>query len=450
MENVVSRGVRKGVQWVDVTDMLAWSGHYTGIQRVTYEYAKRFEQDGAKFFAYDSKRERFFEISLKEIVEREDVVPHSAEPTNSARSIKRRIRRFIGAPYYRLDDSTRAFLHPYVQATNHTVRSIIHVIEYVGAKDSMVMVGSPYGSHREARFSKHDTLILLGAGWNEMNVLRRLRELKQDIGFCISQHINDILPIYQPHLFASELPKYFLPYIKLALETADVITVISKATKRDVETFCEQQGVLKKPEVAVVRLGDNPQVDITPSKPKDVAADEKFILAVGTFEIRKNYQLLYQAIKLAELENRMMPKIVIAGRRGWLTEDLRHVLANDPFVKAHIIWLNDVNDSELKWLYDRCMFTVFPSLAEGWGLPIAESLGYGKMCVASGVSSMLEIGEGLVDYFLPYDARECMEKIIHYSNENLYLAKNEEVAKLYKVFSWDASYKQLVDAISLS
>lgn len=281
-----------------------------------------------------------------------------------------------------------------------------------------------------------------------MRVLKRLVSLKSETHFRLSQHINDILPIYQPHLFADELPKYFLPYITVALESADIITVISEATKRDIEAFCDRQNMTHKPRIRVIRLGDNPQSDSVSIKPRIISKDDEFILAVGTFEIRKNYQLIYQAIKLAELEGRELPKVVIAGRDGWLSGDIRHVLERDPLVSSRIIRLNNVSDKELKWLYENCLFTVFPSLAEGWGLPIAESLGYGKMCLASGVSSMLEIGEGLVDYFLPYDARECLEKINYYTTDKRYIAKNKEVKAKYNVFSWDSSFEMLSDAIS--
>jgi glycosyltransferase involved in cell wall biosynthesis len=90
---------------------------------------------------------------------------------------------------------------------------------------------------------------------------------------------------------------------------------------------------------------------------------------------------------------------------------------------------------------------VFPSLSEGWGLPIAESLQHGKLCIASGVSSMLEIGDGMVDYFLPYDARECLEKIVYYLAEDRYLEENHKINNTYQVYTWDESYQSLKSAL---
>lgn len=434
--------------WVDLTDMLVWRGHYTGVQRVTYEYASRYEKSNAKFFAYDTLDDRFFEVSLSEVLNKHKNIEQTQTKSTEDITLRRRIRKVIGSPYYRLDDESKAFFQPYVYALNHTVRSTIHLAQSITGKNNDHEQVSEYASYSTANFSQNDTVVLLGAGWNEIKILQQLALLKEQLGFNISQHINDMLPIYQPHLFADELPKYFTPFANLAITVADVITVISEATKRDVEIFCQQQGNEYAPRVEVIRLGDNPLNNDESKKPEGINDGEQFILSVGTFEIRKNYQVLYQAVKLGELEQKELPKIVIAGRKGWLTEDLRHVIDKDPFVKNRIIWLSNVEDDELKWLFENCMFTVFPSLAEGWGLPIAESLGYRKMCLASGVSSMLEIGQGNVDYFLPYDARECLEKLLYYVTDSRYIEKNLKVMNEYELYTWDKSYEDLLKAIS--
>jgi glycosyltransferase involved in cell wall biosynthesis len=152
-------------------------------------------------------------------------------------------------------------------------------------------------------------------------------------------------------------------------------------------------------------------------------------------------------VKLAELEGRELPKVVIVGRKGWLTDDLAHILQYDPWARQRILWISDASDGEVSWLLRNCLFTVFPSFAEGWGLPIVESLQAGKFCLASGVSSMLEIGDGLIDYFLPYDARECLEKIVYYLHDERYKQANEKAKKNYKIHTWDKSYQTLLEAV---
>lgn len=426
--------------WIDLTDMLVWRGHFTGIQRVVYEYATRFSKDGARFCAFDEVDERFFEVSPSILdIDNRDILAQDTMKTPI--SARRRIRRILGLPYYVLPDKHKKMLRPTVDYANYLARAFMNRITRVQKIDKE----SAYASMPTADFSKGDTLLLLGAGWNIPSLAQAIKALKEETGLRICLHINDLLPIYQPQLFSDELVSSFKPYVESILNNADIVTVISKATMRDVLTFCKDRG-LKIPEMHVVRLGDDIKT-VSPRRPIGMKEEEKFILSVGTFEIRKNYILLYQAIKLAQLEDYHLPRIVIAGKKGWLTQDLAHILSRDPYLPDHMLWLEDVSDEELQWLFDKCIFTVFPSLSEGWGLPVAESLRRGKLCLSSGVSSMLEIGNGLVDYFLPYDARECLGKMQYHLAEDRYLEENIHIKKNYRATSWDYSYDQMVKFI---
>ena len=70
-----------------------------------------------------------------------------------------------------------------------------------------------------------------------------------------------------------------------------------------------------------------------------------------------------------------VPALVFAGRRGWLVQDFIEQLENCGYLDGKVIILDNVTDGELDLLYRRCILTVFPSFAEGWGLPVGESLG---------------------------------------------------------------------------
>jgi glycosyltransferase involved in cell wall biosynthesis len=76
--------------------------------------------------------------------------------------------------------------------------------------------------------------------------------------------------------------------------------------------------------------------------------------------------------------------------------------------------LSNVSDGDLALLYKRCLFTVFPSLYEGWGLAVAESLAAGKFCLASNVASIPEVGSDLIEYLDPWDVPRWAERIQYY------------------------------------
>jgi glycosyltransferase involved in cell wall biosynthesis len=71
--------------------------------------------------------------------------------------------------------------------------------------------------------------------------------------------------------------------------------------------------------------------------------------------------------------------------------------------------LERVSDAQLALLYSACYFTVFPSRAEGYGLPVAESLGAGKLCVASNATSIPEVAGDLADYFDPWEKSQIRD-----------------------------------------
>src|SRR6185369_16418160 len=167
-----------------------------------------------------------------------------------------------------------------------------------------------------------------------------------------------------------------------------------------------------------------------------------FILCVGTIEPRKNHTVLYYAYKLAKKRRITLPKLVIAGRRGWASDDIVRNLTEDPDVKNDFVLLLNTRDDELSWLYEHCLFTVFPSFYEGWGIPIGESVARGVPCLCSDGSSMVEIAEGHVAHFSPASSDECLAAVQRLLDP-VALDEARERAARYTPFSWDASFAQL-------
>ena len=103
------------------------------------------------------------------------------------------------------------------------------------------------------------------------------------------------------------------------------------------------------------------------------------------------------------------PDLVFVGRFGWRVNDLRDMLEGTDYLGKRVHVLHDLSDTDLELLYRSCMFTAFPSIIEGWGLPVGESLAHGRPCVASNTSSIPEVGGDLVDYIDPWNVRHGVE-----------------------------------------
>jgi glycosyltransferase involved in cell wall biosynthesis len=159
---------------------------------------------------------------------------------------------------------------------------------------------------------------------------------------------------------------------------------------------------------------------------------------VSTIERRKNHETLYRAYtRLVEAGEANLPLLVFVGMPGWGVNDLMADLRLDPRTKDLIKLLHHVNDADLARLYQHALMTVFPSLYEGWGLPVAESLAAGKCCLASGVASIPEVGGDLVDYVDPWNVPAWSERLLWYfNNPSLVADKEARIKESYQPMSW--------------
>jgi glycosyltransferase involved in cell wall biosynthesis len=115
-----------------------------------------------------------------------------------------------------------------------------------------------------------------------------------------------------------------------------------------------------------------------------------YFLFVGTFEPRKNLPRLLAAYAKASAARPDLPLLALAGRPGWGTPDLmRH--AQRLGISERVVWLGYVPEAALSALYDNAQALVMPSLMEGFGLPLVESLHHGVPVLASHSSSMPEV-----------------------------------------------------------
>jgi glycosyltransferase involved in cell wall biosynthesis len=427
--------------WVDLSDLSKWSGHHTGIQRVVFNLAKYYaKRSDVKFFVFDKPATGFFEVDFNIIKNPPEVLDDvSPEDSNHPkRHIVRRMAYAIPARYRRkVPDSVKSLLRFSYQAARSAKNR----------KHSNRVGDNNFNLDKKAIFGEEDIILILGSPWANPAMMPVLVNAKLQIGFKLIQVIYDVIPVLMPYLFGQQLFPEFTRYLFDVVTSSDGLVAISESSKKDVESFRDRLLVTKKP-VGVIRLGDELTKTIG-KKPKINIQPGKFILCVGTFEIRKNYQLLYYAYKEAEQRDISLPKLVIVGRKGWLTDDLSYVIHNDESVKDIIFTIHNGSDSNLSWLYENCRFVVYPAIYEGWGLPIAESLAYGKFCIAANTSSMTEISPSLVEHFSPYDSSACLDLLYKYSsNDKILNEKETKIKQEYGKYTWESSYQQFDKFVS--
>lgn len=428
---------------VDITQLAHWAGILTGIPRVMNELAVRFREmdSNAVFVVWVKALQTYCEVDLEQTLE----------------------NRGKGIVYLHQGETTSRPTKTHAAAKVPAARS--HILKRVTAKAARVGVAqsariSPRLSEivgeraRKAQFARYkqvqpqhsDTLIVLWGEWWDKSFIAMLEDRHKD-GVKLVQILYDMSPIVVPQFSNSGNATETYPiYCRRIFPITDLVLSISQHTKQDAIEWLKRHK-LKIPRIEVFRLGDDIKVK-KPVRPTDPAfvksglKGEDYILSVGTFELKKNHMLMYYVYKHAKSQGIELPKFVIAGRRGWMTEATHELMAKDPDVRDKFVLLHNESDEGLSWLYNNCLFTVLASFYEGWGIPIAESVGRGVPCICSNTSSMTEVAEGYVTHFSPTSTDECLAAMQHMLKPSNLEAARKKVKK-YKQFSWDTSFAQV-------
>ena len=177
---------------------------------------------------------------------------------------------------------------------------------------------------------------------------------------------------------------------------------------------------------------------------------EDYVLYVSTIEIRKNHTYLFRIWKrlIEQRGEKNVPRLVFVGRAGWRVQDLMDQLKSTSNLNGRIKILHDLSDAELAELYRSSMFTVFPSFEEGWGLPIGESLIFGRPCIATNTSSAPEVAGDFVDYADPFNISEGYAKVVRFIDDKAY--REQRAANIRENFrprSWNDVAADLVETV---
>ncbi|WP_241963349.1 glycosyltransferase family 4 protein [Paracoccus suum] len=214
--------------------------------------------------------------------------------------------------------------------------------------------------------------------------------------------IHDTIPLDHPQFTRPDQVEAFERRLIAALGGADLVLTVSQATRADVLRWADALG-LRRPQVVAAPIGTT--LAAPTEVPADIPLDRPLFLALGTIEPRKNHAVLLEA--WARLAQRMpagqVPRLVIAGRRGWLNADVFARLDALP-PGGPVIERADLTDGEIAALMERAHALLMPSRAEGFGLPLTEAAGRGVPVLAAPGPAAREVLGGAAQWLGPDDA----------------------------------------------
>lgn len=259
--------------------------------------------------------------------------------------------------------------------------------------------------------------------------------------------IHDLSYFYFPNEFLKKDLYKLRNWTEYSIKKSSKVIAVSKRTKKDIQRFYPEKTELTE----VIYNGFEKQITIEITKTsilKELQLQaQDYILYVGTLQPRKNILRLIKTFYNIVTFNKKSLKLVIAGKKGWLYDDIYNEVKKLK-LENKVIFTDYLPDEKIVELYKNALCFVMPSLYEGFGIPILEAMSFNVPVVSSNSSSLPEIGGDACLYFDPMDENDMTQKILTIINDpslrkNLIQLGKDRV----KFFSWEKCAENTISLI---
>lgn len=287
---------------------------------------------------------------------------------------------------------------------------------------------------RTVKFRQGAYLINLGTSWWLQNYFLQVRAAKETSGIHYIPFVHDMIPIMTPEHCVDQLTRDFISWALGVYAHSDHFLTNSIASRNDLISVGKTLGYdVKEEQVQVIRLNADfrkplSEVPMADTMKRYGLREDSYALLVSTVESRKNHIAAFRAWQdiIRKFGSDKTLKLVCVGNRGWLNDQVFSMLENSAELRSRILMVSGVSDPDLANLYKGCAFTLYPSSYEGWGLPVTESLCYGKPALLSDSSSLPEAGGEFADYFKLGDQAELQSKVEQLMFDTKYRAERQK------------------------
>jgi glycosyltransferase involved in cell wall biosynthesis len=466
--------------WYDISDLMSWSArHLTGIQRTSVGLLNGLDELGAdvRLVRFDVRAGRFVPLDVSALpfairrhlrsCDSASAAPQAdvAAQASAATAGRRRKRKRLASRIFGSDrhaEEVRAAFRQFKQAVRQLRASVgawasNRLAPRAGPGD---MASAPLAMRRPVPVidtsaeatdfaAPGDVLVSVGATWclpghAEATAVLRSR------GVRVARMIYDLIPTLRPQWLEPVHTQAITLWVREVLTGSDRVLTISEYSRREIEQYCGECR-FDLPPLSVVRLGDVLETTASGTGPAALpkfVPSRPFFLCVSTLDVRKNHRLLYDAwTQLATSRGAACPDLVCIGMAHLHVTDLLRELRQDRTVNQRIHVLHGVEDFELDWYYKNCAATIYPSKYEGWGLPVAESLGHGRLCLASQATSIPEISE-LPEFFDPFDVHGVAALVERVLDEPSWVQEREtRIRAEFQPTEWRETAAQVLAAV---
>jgi glycosyltransferase involved in cell wall biosynthesis len=255
--------------------------------------------------------------------------------------------------------------------------------------------------------------------------------------------VHDLSLLLYPETHREDLVMRARRRLPTMTRIADHVITDSASVKREIH---EHLGTAEE-KVTVVPLA--PRRIFQPSNPQEIRetlkrfkVEDQFILFVGTVEPRKNLLTLVRAFDELMRETDLRPQLVIAGQKGWLTDELyKHV--EQSALKERVLFTGYISDEDLRALYSACLVSVYPSLYEGFGLPPLEAMACGAPVITSRIPVIMETSDGAAQLIDPTNVKELTSALVELlTSEDRRQQLSEKGLQRAAEYTWERTAQQ--------
>lgn len=442
----------------DIIDYAKYNSRVSGIQRVQLKIISHLIQK----YGGEAIRCLYYDHHIKKMIEFDGTIVFSQPEFNPEWLLGS--LQLLWDKFYPEKFQLKNYLRPY--SHNKLTRALKKADVYLAAivnrpryfrmgfgQLSKITATIPKAPKQEiSKIPAESALVFLGANWSCVGSLEFGRRHKASGGDVI-QMVYDLIPYVHPEYFDERLAADFNKWLKQIAEYATKFACISDWTASDLRKYLDktgQSGVVRTTPLAH-QLGEFDR--FSPAHSSDDAclslANQRYVLCVGTIEVRKNGVSLLKAWqRLIETHGDQTPLLVFAGKRGWLIDSFDAVLHGDKNLAKFVRLINSPSDEDLAFLYQNCLFSTYPSVYEGWGLPVGESAWFGKYCIASQSTSMPEVCGKLVDYVDPHNVDDIAQKIGYALTHPEYVREKEGQIRAASLRTWGDTANSIYEFIT--
>ena len=297
----------------------------------------------------------------------------------------------------------------------------------------------------EVRFCEGDLLLLPDAYWAKMRIWPVVEQARIS-GAMVASVVYDLIPITHEDFVSEGMRKTFVEYLRCLARHSDLIIAISDSVRDQLKNYLPQVCDSGNQCMDIRSFSLGAELVAAKAVPRgelqELFADSNDTpyLMVATFEPRKNHTYLLDAFELLWQTNPSL-RLCLIGRVGWLCEDVLARLKQHPRRNHQLFVFHDVSDAELQFCYQSCRGVVFPSIVEGFGLPIVESLWHGQKTFASDTAIHREVGKEDCVYFDLQNPVSLAEEIVAWERQ---LSIGRPPLLVRQPLPWSESYQQLI------